>query len=73
MSYLKRHPRFEIPYGVAWLLQLVAELHEWDDDKAQQWRMILKPLENIVEENLQCWIEKLTVCDRTGMHKQTAF
>lgn len=73
VSYLERHPRFEIPYGVAWLLQLVAELHEWDDENAQQWRTILKPLESIVENNLQRWLEKLTVCDRTGMHKQTAF
>ena len=73
VAYLKRHPRFEIPYGVAWLLQLAAELHEWDDDKSQQWRIILKPLESIVENNLKQWLEKLTVCDRTGMHKQTAF
>ena len=73
VSYLERHPRFEIPYGVAWLLQLAAELHEWDDDKAQAWRIILKPLESRVANNLQLWLEKLTVCDRTGMHKQTAF
>ncbi|MEO0843333.1 MAG: DUF2891 family protein, partial [Cyanobacteria bacterium J06643_5] len=73
VSYLERHPRFEIPYGVAWLLQLAAELHEWDDDNAQQWRNILRPLETTVAENLQLWLEKLTICDRTGMHKQTAF
>jgi hypothetical protein len=72
VSYLERHPRFEIPYGVAWLLQLAAELHEWDDD-AKQWRTILQPLETQIAENLQRWLEKLTICDRAGMHNQTAF
>ncbi|WP_414621515.1 DUF2891 domain-containing protein [Calothrix sp. CCY 0018] len=73
VSYFKRHPRFEIPYGVAWLLQLAAELHEWDDDCAKQWRTILQPLEIQIADNLQRWLDKLTICDRTGMHKQTAF
>ena len=73
VSYLERHPRFEIPYGVAWLLQLAVELHEWDASQAQAWRIILKPLESRVERNLRLWLEKLTICDRTGMHKQTAF
>lgn len=73
VSYFKRIPRFEIPYGVAWLLQLAAEFHDWDDDNAKQWRIILQPLENQIAENLQRWLEKLTVCDRGGMHNQTAF
>ncbi|MEO0686232.1 MAG: DUF2891 domain-containing protein, partial [Cyanobacteria bacterium J06649_11] len=73
VSYFKRIPRFEVPYGVAWLLQLAAELYEWDDDNAKQWHTILQPLENRLVENLQLWLEKLTVCDRGGMHNQTAF
>ena len=28
---------FERPYGLAWLLQLAAELREWDDPHAQRW------------------------------------
>jgi hypothetical protein len=27
---------FERPYGIAWLLQLAAELNEWDDPDARQ-------------------------------------
>ncbi len=73
VAYFKRHPRFEVPYGVAWLLQLAAEFHEWDNDQAKQWQMILQPLETQIASNLQRWLEKLTICDRTGMHKQTAF
>ena len=29
---------FERPYGIAWLLQLVTELEEWDDNEAREWR-----------------------------------
>src|SRR3954471_6313468 len=36
---------FERPYGLAWLLQLVAELKEWDDADARQWSATLRPLE----------------------------
>ena len=30
---------FERPYGLAWLLQLVAELHEWDDPDGRSVRV----------------------------------
>lgn len=73
VSYFKRIPRFEVPYGVAWLLQLAAEFHEWDDDDSKQWQIILQPLESQIKENVQRWLEKLMVCDRGGMHNQTAF
>ena len=35
---------FERPYGLAWLLQLAAELNEWDDPDARQWSATLRPL-----------------------------
>ena len=73
VSYLKHHPRFEIPYGVAWLLQLVAELREWDDVCAKQCLIALQPLEMQIADNLYLWLKKLNVPNRTGMHKQTAF
>lgn len=73
VTYFHHHPRFECPYGVAWLLQLAAELYEWDDIIAKQWRDTLQPLENLIADNLKSWLQKLTVPNRTGMHKQTAF
>jgi hypothetical protein len=73
VAYFQRHPRFECPYGVAWLLQLAAELHEWDNDCTKQWLTALQPLEKIIADNLQQWLQKLTVPNRTGMHQQTAF
>ena len=38
---------FERPYGLSWLLQLCAELREWNDPLAREWSANLKPLEQI--------------------------
>ena len=45
--YLRGEGRasFERPYGLAWLLQLAAELHEWDDAEARGLAANLRPLE----------------------------
>ncbi len=64
---------FERPYGLAWYLQLYAELHEWQDPKAQQWLTILKPLKDHIVHQLSTWIPKLAYPIRTGEHSQTAF
>jgi len=64
---------FERPYGVAWLLQLTAELREWDDPRAQRWLTILEPLETALVGNMQTWLTKLAYPIRTGEHSQTAF
>src|SRR5437868_226749 len=47
VKYLSTDGRgaFERPYGLAWLLQLAAELKEWDTPEARQWSATLKPLE----------------------------
>ena len=44
-SYLAGPGRtsFERPYGLAWLLQLAAELREWKDPQAQQWAAASRP------------------------------
>ena len=70
------HPErsgFERPYGLAWLLQLVAELDEWDQTPADQWREWLRPLESIAVERISEWIPKLAYPIRIGEHDQTAF
>src|ERR1700729_1094913 len=51
VKYLNAEGRtaFERAYGLAWLLQLGAELKEWDDatsdNQARQWSATLRPLE----------------------------
>jgi len=64
---------FERPYGVAWVLQLTAELREWDDPRAKQWLSALQPLESALVEKTQAWLEKLAYPIRIGEHAQTAF
>lgn len=73
IQYIKSNPQFECPYGLAWLLQLVAELTEWDDFQGKQWLNLLQPLGEVATNNLQQWLNRLTYPDRTGTHQQTAF
>ena len=64
---------FERPYGVAWLLQLAAELREWDDPDARRWQAALAPLETVAALQIKEWLPKLTHPIRVGEHSQTAF
>lgn len=64
---------FERPYGIAWFLQLVAELHESDDPKLRAWREILAPLEREIVSRIQAWLPKLAYPIRLGTHNQSAF
>src|SRR4029077_4910998 len=47
-AYIRGEGRasFERPYGLAWLLQLCAELREWDNDQAREMAANLRPLED---------------------------
>jgi hypothetical protein len=64
---------FERPYGLAWLLQLAAELREWDDPEARAWSAALAPLETEAASRLEEWLPKLSRPIRIGEHDQTAF
>lgn len=64
---------FERPYGVAWLLQLTAELREWDDPRAKRWLAALEPLESALVARMETWLGKLAYPIRMGEHAQTAF
>src|SRR5213080_786173 len=74
-AYLRGAGRasFERPYGLAWLLQLSAELREWDDPHARQMSANLRPLEEAAVERLKTWLPKLSHPVRIGEHDQTAF
>jgi hypothetical protein len=64
---------FERPYGLAWLLQLAAELRTWNDPQAREWSTALTPLEAAAAARLKAWLPKLTNPIRVGEHDQTAF
>jgi hypothetical protein len=74
-AYLRGEGRasFERPYGLAWLLQLDAELREWDDPQAKEMTANLHPLEEVALERLRNWLPKLSKPVRIGEHDQTAF
>ena len=74
-SYLRGKGRasFERPYGLSWLLQLCAELREWDDPQAREMSANLRPLEEAAVERLTTWLPKLSHPVRIGEHDQTAF
>lgn len=71
--HLRRRPSFERPYGLAWLLQLHAELVEWDDPDARRWAVLVAPLAEVAFDHLRAWLPKLTHPVRSGTHSQTAF
>src|SRR5438132_814694 len=48
----KGRASFERPYGLAWLLQLCAELRGWDDAQAREMLANLKPLEDAAVDRL---------------------
>lgn len=75
VAYLTAEGResWERPYGLAWLLQLTAELREWDSARARAWARTLEPLERAAAARLREWLPKLAYPIRTGEHSQTAF
>ncbi len=75
VAYMKGKGRasFERPYGLVWLLQLAAELHEWKDPLAQKLSQNLQPLEEVAVAHLSSWLPKLSHPVRIGEHDQTAF
>ena len=74
-AYLRGSGRasFERPYGLAWLLQLIAELREWDDAQGREMLANLRPLEDATLDRLKVWLPKLSHPVRIGEHNQSAF
>jgi hypothetical protein len=73
LTFLERRAAFERPYGLAWLLQLAAELRAWDTGPAREWSRALSPLEELAAQRLFTWAEKLPWPVRSGEHSQSAF
>ncbi|MEM9739782.1 MAG: DUF2891 domain-containing protein [Pseudomonadota bacterium] len=64
---------FERPYGIAWFLQLVAELDNSTDPQMAEWREVLRPLEIAIVDKTRTWLPNLAYPVRLGTHNQTAF
>jgi hypothetical protein len=66
-EYLEKRPSFERPYGLAWLMLLVAET------APTRWREPLAPLAAVARANLLRWLGAMRHAVRSGTHNQTAF
>lgn len=75
LAYFEDRPKssYERPYGIAWFLQLMTELREWDSPQARKWAATLKPLEAHVVLRIKTWLPKLGYPIRLGTHHQSAF
>jgi hypothetical protein len=60
--------RFELPYGLAWLLQLCAELRETD-----ALTTAMRPLEQLARDRMESYALRLPRPVRSGEHSQSAF
>ncbi len=75
VAYLAERPAWEMPYGIAWLLQLDAELGEaaGGDGQMRAWRAALAPLVALAAERFAGWRGRLPLPIRAGEHSQSAF
>ncbi len=75
LAYFERGDMsFERPYGLAWLLQLGAQLRAAKDDpQMRQWASDIAPLEQVAAQRVMTWLPNLTRPVRVGEHGQTAF
>ena len=73
IDYLKIHPSWERPYGWAWLLKLMQEIHTWDDPAAEGLGQALKPLAEELSAMYISHLPKLVYPIRVGEHTNTAF
>ncbi|HLS30690.1 MAG TPA: DUF2891 domain-containing protein [Flavobacteriaceae bacterium] len=69
----RAHRSSERTYGWAWLLKLAEEIHTWDDPMAKTLKANLQPLTNLMVNNFEEFLPKLTKPIRVGEHQNTAF
>jgi Protein of unknown function (DUF2891) len=64
---------FERPYGLAWALQLAAELHAWDTALGRRLFSAFDALRRAAVSSIAMWLPKVSHPIRSGVHAQTAF
>jgi len=73
VDHFETNPAFEKPYGWAWLLHLAAELHLWNDPRADAWRETLAPLERTIRSLVESDFRTQPRPFRVGTHHNSAF
>ena len=78
-AFLRRFTTFEMPYGVAWLHLLCAEVHALAQASspwakvAARWEQALAALHEVACANTLAYWRSLVVPNRAGAHANTAF
>ena len=73
VEYFDDDESFEKPYGWGWFLRLAAELHLWEDDRADDWRAVLGPLEGRIVDLVETDFLSQKRPFRVGTHGNSAF
>lgn len=73
VTYFENNASFEKPYGWAWLLHLAAELSLWEDDRADEWKSIIEPLEEKIKTLVESEFLSQERPFRVGTHQNSAF
>ena len=73
IEYFDDNKSFEKPYGWAWFLGLMTELHLWDHKKATKWNKALKPLEYKIYKKIKNEFLEQERPLRVGTHGNSAF
>ena len=71
LAYLRAHPSFERPYGLAWACALHGELVAWPP--AAAWAADAAPIAALAAARIAAWLERLSHAVRAGTHAQSAF
>ena len=72
-AYFADNESFEKPYGWAWFLRFVSELHLWDTDRAATWRELFEPLEQQIVGLFEREFLTQDRPFRVGTHNNSAF
>jgi hypothetical protein len=72
-AYLAPRPGFELPYGIAWLIALVAELGRSGDADAARWAGRLSGVDALARTRFAAWLRRLPAPIRSGEHTQSGF
>jgi hypothetical protein len=73
VGHFDTNDSFEKPYGWAWFLRLASELHLWEDDPADDWRVALNPLEERIVDLVKTEFLTQERPFRVGTHQNSAF
>ncbi len=73
METLRNWPGFEMPYGMAWMLQLGSELVEWEGELPRRWLGALQPMIDHAADGFRRQLMTRDRAMRGGVHSQTAF